>query len=97
MNSLIRVIGLAPSELTFPIFLDRLKKEKERVAKIIEEMRKTPLKKKTGVIRTGTTGAKKLTKAALMHEEIKQQELARVAEELGVSSIEELKKLLKGD
>ncbi len=54
-------------------------------------MRKTPRKK------AGKVGEAKLTKAALMREEIKQQELARVMEELGVGSQEELKKLLKGD
>ncbi len=61
-------------------------------------MRKTPLKK-SGTKTKGIRKAKstRLTKAALMREEIKQQELVRVTEELGVGSLEELKKLLKGD
>lgn len=55
--------------------------------------------KKSGTKTKGIRKAKstRLTKAALMREEIKQQELVRVTEELGVGSLEELKKLLKGD
>lgn len=79
MNALKKVIGLAPSEVPFDIFIDRLKEERSRIGRNLVALRSPKMKKKS-------VGAKKTSKP---------RTLKALAKRHGMTEAELTAKLLK--
>ena len=81
MNNLPRVIGLAPSELSPPAFVERLQRERERIIREIQAFRTRGGTKKKGKVQTKPKSFSKEVQALLKKGGLTPEDLVRKIKE----------------